>query len=439
MKRIFYFLIFLLVVACKDDDSFSASSSLKLSFTVDTLKLDTVFSRTPSSTYSFWVHNRNNDGIRLQSIRLKRGNQSGYRVNVDGIYLDNGNGAQTNNVEIRKKDSILVFVELTAPEVYRETPTLVEDDLLFLLESGAEQKVLLQAWAWDAIKLYSPVIGEDSVIDSRVPYIIYGDMTVKEGVTLTIRNTSFYFHEGSGLEVYGRLNTENCLMRGDRLDRMFSYLPYDRICGQWKGIHLYTSSTENILIDTEIRNPEYGIICDSAAIGDTYRLRMLRCVVHNCKGVGVELNKAYALLENCQLTNTLGDCLSISGGNAEIQYCTIAQFYPFSANRGAALYLTNQYSSLERFICEGSIITGYEEDVVMGSQKGDDTAFNYSFKNCLLRTPMVDDAKHYSDIIWESINDSIQGTKHFVTIDEENLYYDFHLVPKSPAVGLGCY
>jgi hypothetical protein len=360
-------------------------------------------------------------------------------VNVDGIYLDNGNGAQTNNVEIRKKDSILVFVELTAPEVYRETPTLVEDDLLFLLESGAEQKVLLQAWAWDAIKLYSPVIGEDSVIDSRVPYIIYGDMTVKEGVTLTIRNTSFYFHEGSGLEVYGRLNTENCLMRGDRLDRMFSYLPYDRICGQWKGIHLYTSSTENILIDTEIRNPEYGIICDSAAIGDTYRLRMLRCVVHNCKGVGVELNKAYALLENCQLTNTLGDCLSISGGNAEIQYCTIAQFYPFSANRGAALYLTNQYSSLERFICEGSIITGYEEDVVMGSQKGDDTAFNYSFKNCLLRTPMVDDAKHYSDIIWESINDSIQGTKHFVTIDEENLYYDFHLVPKSPAVGLGCY
>ena len=439
MKRIFYFLILLMVVACKDDDSFSASSSLKLSFTVDTLKLDTVFSRTPSSTYSFWVHNRNNDGIRLQSIRLKRGNQSGYRVNVDGIYLDNANGAQTNNVEIRKKDSILVFVELTAPEVYRETPTLVEDDLLFLLESGAEQKVLLQAWAWDAIKLYSPVIGEDSVIDSRVPYIIYGDMTVKEGVTLTIRNTSFYFHEGSGLEVYGRLNTENCLMRGDRLDRMFSYLPYDRICGQWKGIHLYTSSTENILIDTEIRNPEYGIICDSAAIGDTYRLRMLRCVVHNCKGVGVELNKAYALLENCQLTNTLGDCLSISGGNAEIQYCTIAQFYPFSANRGAALYLTNQYSSLERFICEGSIITGYEEDVVMGSQKGDDTAFNYSFKNCLLRTPMVDDAKHYSDIIWESINDSIQGTKHFVTIDEKNLYYDFHLVPKSPAVGLGCY
>ena len=421
MKRIFYFLILLMVVACKDDDSFSASSSLKLSFSVDTLKLDTVFSRTPSSTYSFWVYNRHDDGIRLQSVRLRRGNQSGYRVNVDGIYLDNANGAQTNDVEIRRKDSVLVFVELTAPEVYKDTPTLLEDDLLFLLESGTEQKVLLQAWAWDAIKLYSPVIEKDSVIASRVPYIIYGDMTIKEGAKLTIRNTSLYFHAGSGLEVYGSLNTENCLMRGDRLDRMFSYLPYDRISGQWKGIHLYASSKGNLLIDTEIRNPEYGIICDSASIDDAYRLRMLRCIVHNCKGAGVELNQTYALLENCQLTNSLGDCLKVSGGHAEIQYCTIAQFYPFSANRGAALYLTNQYAPLERFICEGSIITGYEDDVVMGSQKGD-MAFNYSFNNCLLRTPKVDDAEHYNDIIWESMNDSIQGTKHFVTIDEENLY-----------------
>ena len=439
MKRIFYFLILLMVVACKDDDSFSASSSLKLSFSVDTLKLDTVFSRTPSSTYSFWVYNRHDDGIRLQSVRLRRGNQSGYRVNVDGVYLDNANGAQTNEVEVRKKDSVLVFVELTAPEVNKDTPKLLEDELLFLLESGTEQKVLLQAWAWDAVKLYSPVIEKDSVIASRVPYIIYGDMTIKEGAKLTIRNTSLYFHAGSGLEVYGSLNTENCLMRGDRLDRMFSYLPYDRISGQWKGIHLYASSKGNLLIDTEIRNPKYGIICDSASIDDAYRLRMLRCIVHNCKGAGVELNQTYALLENCQLTNTLGDCLKVSGGHAEIQYCTITQFYPFSANRGAALYLTNQYAPLERFVCEGCIVTGYEEDVVMGSQKGEGVAFNYSFNNCLLRTPKVDDAEHYNDIIWESMNDSIQGTKHFVTIDEENLYYDFHLVPESPAVGLGCY
>ena len=144
MKRIFYlFLILAFCIACQDDDSFSSSSSLKLEFSVDTLSLDTVFSRVPSSTYSFWVHNRNNDGIRLEQVRLRRGNQSGYRVNIDGIYLDNANGSQTNNIEIRKNDSILVFVELTANENKQPLPCLVQDDLVFLMESGVEQKVCL--------------------------------------------------------------------------------------------------------------------------------------------------------------------------------------------------------------------------------------------------------------------------------------------------------
>ena len=94
MKRIFYFFTILLaLVACEDDDSFSTSTGLRLTFSVDTLQMDTVFSRTPSSTYTFWVHNTNDDGIRLSTVKLRRGNQSGFRVNVDGVYLDNSNGS----------------------------------------------------------------------------------------------------------------------------------------------------------------------------------------------------------------------------------------------------------------------------------------------------------------------------------------------------------
>ena len=191
MKRIFYvFAILMALVACEDDDSFSTSTGMRLEFSVDTLQMDTVFSRTPSSTYAFWVHNRNNDGIRLSTVKLKRGNQTGFRVNVDGIYLDNSNGSQTSDVEIRKNDSILVFVELTASETRKTEPQLVEDDLLFILESGAEQKVLLQAWAWDAMKVYDPVIEADSLIESDVPIVIYGTMQVAQGATLFIRNTT---------------------------------------------------------------------------------------------------------------------------------------------------------------------------------------------------------------------------------------------------------
>lgn len=438
MKRIFYILTVLLCMACADDDNFSTSSALKLDFSVDTLKLDTVFSRTPSSTYTFWVHNRNDEGIRLSSVRLKRGNQSGFRVNVDGSYLDNANGAVVSDLEIRRKDSLLVFVELTAPETHQPEPSEIADELVFSIESGKEQSVRLQAWAWAALKLYDPIIVKDSVIESMKPLIIYGEMRVEEGVTLNLRNTTLFFHDGSGMAVYGSLKTENCLMRGDRLDRMFPYLPYDRVSGQWSGIQLFDSSKNNILINTEIRNSINGLVCQSQVLDTTaVKLRMEGCIVHNGQGVGVQTVNSNVVFKDCQLSNMQRDCMVIIGGMAEISYCTLAQFYPFSGDRGAALHFTNEYP-LTALNCEGLILTGYEDDVLKGEQK-DGHAFDYHFKQCLLRTPKVDDSAHFEDVIWETPNDSIQGKQHFVTVDEDNLIYDFHLDAKSPAQGLGCY
>ena len=434
------------IVACQDDDNFSTSTGLRLTFPQDTLKMDTVFSRTPSSTYTFWVYNNNDVGIKMQSVRLRRGNQTGFRVNVDGIYLDNSNGSQTSDVEIRRNDSILVFVELTPGEMGQLEPTLLEDDLLFQMESGVEQKVCLQAWVWDAMKLYSPVITQDSLIESSVPIVVFGDMRVEEGATLTIRNTTLYFHDESGLDVHGTLFMEDCALRGDRLDDMFSYLPYDRVSGQWNGVMINETSKGNRFVRTEIRNGCYGVICDSAALDlDQYRLEMENCVVHNCSGAGVAAINAYVRLDHCQLTNMGHECFSIFGGVAEISHCTFAQFYPFSADRGPALRFTNFYNGLIAMpvyvTCHNSIITGYADDVLLGDMLGEDPAtFDYEFERCLMRTPEVtDEPERFVDIIWETPEDSIQGKKHFVQIDEDNLIYDFHLDSLSTAQGLGCY
>lgn len=447
MKRIFYFLAILMtIVACQDDDNFSTSTGLRLTFPQDTLKMDTVFSHTPSSTYTFWVYNNNDAGIKMQSVRLRRGNQTGFRVNVDGIYLDNSNGSQTSDVEIRRNDSILVFVELTPGEMGQLEPTLLEDDLLFQMESGVEQKVCLQAWVWDAMKLYSPVITQDSLIESSVPIVVFGDMRVEEGATLTIRNTTLYFHDESGLDVHGTLFMEDCVLRGDRLDDMFSYLPYDRVSGQWNGVMINETSKGNRFVRTEIRNGCYGVICDSAALDlDQYRLEMENCIVHNCSGAGVAAINAYVRLDHCQLTNMGHECFSIFGGVAEISHCTFAQFYPFSADRGPALRFTNFYNGLIAMpvyvTCHNSIITGYADDVLLGDMLGEDPAtFDYEFERCLMRTPEVtDEPERFVDIIWETPEDSIQGKKHFVQIDEDNLIYDFHLDSLSTAQGLGCY
>ena len=444
-RTLFFISILLAFVACSDDDSFTTSTSARLSFSTDSVKMDTIFSTVGSRTYDFWVYNRNDNGLRLQSVRLLQGNQTGFRVNVDGSYLDNTLGSVVTDLEVRKGDSIRVFVELTAPENGQLEPQLIEDKLVFRLESGVEQQVVLQGHTWDAVAMRDVVVHSDSLIESKKPIIIYGGLRVDSAATLTIKNTTLYFHDGKGLDVYGRLVTDSVVMRGDRLDHMFDYLPYDRVSGQWGkdgGITFHSSSTRNVLQRTEIRNAgKYGIRCDSTEYTpNVRRLDMYRCIIHNCKGAGLVSYNANIRLRYCQLSNTQGDCLAVYGGKADVNRCTFAQFYPFVGGRGAALRFSN-ILPLHGMNCDSSIVTGYDEDVVMGVVVDTLKAYNFQFSHTLLRTPYEEgvDTLLFEKVIWESPKDSIQGKQHFRLIDEDNLKYDFHLDSISPAQGWGCY
>ena len=415
-----------LLVACADDDNFSTSSGLRLTFSTDTVCLDTIFSKTPSSTYTFWVHNDNDEGIHLSNVRLNRRNQTGFRVNVDGSYLDNSLGSQVNDLEIRHNDSILVFVELTSAESSQLEPKLIEDDLIFSLESGIEQKVNLRAWSWNAQKLYDPMVSGNEVIESPTPIIIYGGLTVAEGARLTIKNSTLYFHDGAGIEVYGDLIVTDCVLRGDRLDHMFDYLPYDRVSGQWLGIEIASNAEGCWLTDTEVRNAWDGIWADSTQVA------LVNSVVHNCRGYALYAKDSKVALDYVQLTNAENDCLSLHGCEAVVDHCTLGQFYPLTGYRGAALYYeaTTWPMILD---CRNTLVTGYDDNVVQ-VDKDQEGSLEYHFENCLLRTPEVKDEETlYVDILWESSKDEFQGKQHFLTFDEENMFYDFTIVVESPA------
>ena len=432
MIRRFFFLLSIVAVvltACSDNDSFSTDKGNVLTFSTDTVKMDTLFSTVPSRTYHFWAFNKSGDGIRIQSVRLERGNQSGFRVNVDGTYLN----PVANNLEVCKGDSIRVFVEVTTSENHADTPQLEEDNLLFTLESGVIQRVNLRTYSWDVPMLRNLIVSRDTIIESQKPLVVYDSIVVDSAATLTLRNTALYFHSGAGIVVRGQLEAENCLFRGDRLDRMFDYLPYDRISGQWAGISIYSSSKGCALSNCEIRNAMNAIQCDSTS------LTLTRCMVHNSKGHGVTARNSKVVVSYCQLTNTLGDCLTLRGGDAVVDHSTLAQFYPFSANRGAALRFSNTNIGL-LLHCSNTLVTGYESDVVMRQQKDTLTDVDYHFADCILRTDSVTDPERFERIIWETPKDSVQGKQHFKTIDEDKLYYDFTIDSISPALplGIGC-
>lgn len=442
MRKLTYLLLALLsLVACSDDESFTNSPSALLTFSVDTVRMDTVFSQVPSAAKSFWVHNYSGDGLRCTSVRLERGKTSGFRVNVDGVDLSGG--TEATDIEVRRKDSLRVFIELTSPAQNREEPTLLEDNLVFRLESGVEQKVNLNAYSWDATLLRNHHVTGEETFRGPKPIVVYGGLTVDSAATLHLAaGTTLYFHNDAALHVYGRLLAEgtaeeNVVLRGDRIDNMFSYLPYDMTPGQWRGVRLYASSTENELTYTDIHSAFDGIVIDSCDASRA-KLRMMASTIHNCQGYGLISHGASVGLYNSQFTNTLHDCVFIDGGAAVINNCTLAQFYPFDSERGAALRFGNEHTTLAAMVVCNSLITGYADDVLMGEGTDSVNGFSYQFDHCIIRTPKPEtaDSTWLTNIVYEDIKDTLtQGYKHFRKIDTDNLRYDFRIDSVSIAIG----
>lgn len=421
MRRIFFYLCLVVafgLCACSDEETFSVDKHDVLTFSTDLLKMDTVFSTVPSSTYGFWVYNRSKHALKIEKVALKNADK-GFRVNVDGTYL---NGKVTD-VEVSKGDSLYVFVELTAPLSGQKEISLVEDELLFQLSNGASQSMLLQAWQWDAdIKEWWNV-EQDTQVDGEMPIVVMRGMQVKEGATLRLNHCQLFFHDGASCEIKGKIEAQNTVFRGDRLDRMLLQLPYDRVSGQWEGITL-EKQAEGLWNKCEIRNAMNGLRCQAASVATLCDSRL-----HNNKGNGVESQDATLYIRQCQLTNAAGNCLYAQGGKVEMSHCTLAQFYPFDANRGEALRV--EQSSLT---CEHTLITGYATDEL--STKGDDL----TFRHCMIRAADHSHAGNYEEVVWESEANEIGGKDHFVLIDELHQHYDFTLRTESPAyaLGIGC-
>lgn len=440
VKSVLCFITLFLSVACSDFESFGNSVQSHLSFSSDTIHLDTVFSNIPTSMRSFWIYNRSNGGIRCSTISLQNKNRLGFRVNIDGTYIGSANDYTLYDVEIRKGDSIRAFVELTSPVNGSSKPKALEDYLLFKLENGIEQKVVLDAWSLDARILSNVTLKQDTIIGDSIPIIIYNGLCVDKGVTLRLNaGTTLYFHSGATLDVYGTLLAEgtaehNVVLRGDRIDNMFDYLPYDLTSGQWNGLRFHTSSYGNKLNYTDIHSTFHGIVCDSADMSIP-KLELLHSTIHNCQGNGLQSSSCYVAMSNSIISNTLEDCLHLEGGICHMNHITLAQFYPFDSPTGYALFFSNKGSQPYELVCNNSLITGNSPEVVSITTTDTVSSKSISFISSILRTPTPTDTTMFKNVIWESATDTIHGgSKHFKQVDYNTQHYDFHLGASSSAV-----
>ena len=420
------------IVACNNDD-FSTNSSLKLAFSNDTLRLDTILTGIGTSTRQLKVYNRNKESLVISSITLADGSNSGFRINVDGM-----KGSNFSNIEIRGKDSLFIFIEATIRPADSDIPFFKKDSIVFLT-NGNRQDVKLYAYGQDFLSLRNKEITQDTLISSQRPIVIYDSLTVKEEARLTIAaGTRLYFHGSSSLQVHGQLTVEGTLdapvaFRADRTDNMFSYLPYDCLPGQWGGIRFHTTSYDNTINFADIHGGIYGIRCDSAAI-DRKKLTLNNTIIHQVSGNGLEMTNCQATAGNCQISNAGNNCIKLLGGDYEFVHCTVANYYSWNIKNGVALAIQNEKGEtpypLTMAAFRNCIIAGSSGDEISGSRSKDSSIpFNYYFSYCLINSVEEKNDK-IMNVIWEKDD-------HFEKMDSEMQKYDFQLDSLSKAINLG--
>ena len=450
-------LITVVTFSCRKDDIITDASA-SLNFSTDTLIIDTVFSTIGSTTKRLMVYNRNNEKIVISSISLDGGNDSQFRINVDGA-----SGNMHKDVEIEANDSLFIFIEVTIDPTSGTNPFVVEENLRFIT-NGNNQTVLLVAWGQDAhyftpkvfptsgLPDYSCLDGDCDTTLAPVsitwpndkPYVIYGYLIIDENDVLTIDpGVRVHLYNGSGIWVYqgGNLNINGTkddpvTFQGTRLDYNYQDKP-----GQWDRIWVNEGSTDNVFNYAIIKNAYIGIQAETLPFEpntalSSNKLILNNCEIHNSSAVGLlatnfQIDGTNSLITNCGQYNML----VTGGGKYNFNHTTFANYWPDGTRETPLLYMQNYYNDIngntqvrdidsalfKNCILYGTADNEFATDVLSPG------AIHYKISYSLLKTTNSTSPPNYENIVLNPAN--------AIFVDTQN--HDYHLAGGSPASNLG--
>lgn len=434
-----YLIIFIIsifaAVGCIEDD-FSTSPSDQPFFSVDTLDLGIVFTNEPTPTHRFLVHNPHSKALSISDIRISGSDASCFRMNVDGI-----SGESFENVEIRPNDSIFVFIEATLPETDGDT-THVEANINFIT-NGVANSVLLSATGVNVIRHRGTTITNDTRFTAQKPYIVFDSLVVAPDATLSIEpSANIYFHDKAMLIVRGSLCAEGSVeapitMAGDRTGNVVTDISFDIMSRQWTGVFFTSTSSENRLINTVIKNTSQALTIagnPNADYSEIPQLYMLNCRLRNSGDLVLEAYHSAIEAYGCEFAEAANGLIFLQGGSHNFVNCTFANNYLFAAIGGAAIQMAHLSADQATGIDDGSglpylkakfdncIVYGIGNDISHGDLTGTDVFF----RRTLLKSNGTDD-DNFIECIW--------GEDPLYYTVREDYIFDYRLRPESPAIG----
>lgn len=441
---------FLFIIACAcalvgcREYTISDDPSLRLAFSCDTLRFDTVFTEQGSATLQFLVYNRNASALLIDGISLAEG--KAFRVNVDG----EPDLQRLTQLQINGGDSMYVFVRVEIDPTNENNPVLVNDLLAFHLASGATQSVVLEAYGQDVQRIGQPGCERTDyrsyTFHAAKPYLIYDTLLV--GGLLTMEpGARIYMHKGACMVALGDVKAEGTLdqpiiIRGDRLDRLFDSVPYAYAGGSWNGIYLQASMKRNYSFSyVDILSGNIGLYCVSDLTSNLPQLKMNGCRIHNHTLYGLVLLNVDAQVLNTEISNCASYCIYCAGGKHDFVHSTIASYFNYTTIRiqsvpkedVAAVFIDNltKKAPFTETSFYNSIITGYLTNQLVVATPFDEY-YPGTFLGNYLKTDTLRFANAQDNTYWQKTDTAKVFRNDFYKY-KEYVYYDFRLDSLSPA------
>ncbi|WP_324719436.1 choice-of-anchor Q domain-containing protein [Salinimicrobium sp. HB62] len=470
MKNITALILLLLLVfwsSCRSDFE-SSETNGQLEFSKDTVFLDTVFSSLSTQTYSLKVYNRSGEDIFIPQVSLKNGENSLYRLNVDGVA-----GNTFEDVEILAKDSIYIFIETTVPKDAGEGNEFLYTDKLQFRSQSHLQEVPLVTLVKDATFLYpkkdsrgvpekisigtnengEPVMvtgfqlnGDQLNFTGDKPYVIYGYAAVPEGAILHIEaGARIHFHADSGilvlkdasLQVKGMASTDpekmenEVIFQGDRLQGLYRNIP-----GQWGAIWLQKYSKDHLFEHVTIRNAGVGLLAEGTALSPT-SVNLKNVQIYNSAHSGIRAENAEITAENLVINNSGQASLHINGGNYLFRHLSLGNYWQQSYRQAPALFVRNfseEEPSPLKAVFQNSIIYG-NENRELGFDLDESVPVELQFSYSLLKFSGEQEPEGFYDF-------SNNEIYYNIWLNEDPLFVapkenDLRLRENSPAIDKG--
>jgi hypothetical protein len=335
-----------IITACKRDQGISTNPENKLNFSTDSILFDTVFTSIGSTSRSLKIFNTSKSNIQITNIRLVGGQNSPFKINVNGV-----SQASVNNIRVNGKDSIYLFVKAIINPTAADATFLVQDTLEFLT-NGNLQKIPVVAYGQNAIYLNAKTINQDFTFKKGIPYLIFKPLNIAQNVKAKIEpGAKLYFHSNAQIMVYGTLQASGSLndsitFCSDRTERIYRDEP-----GQWKGIYFAETSKDNTLNYCTVKNALVGLRVDSVSTNINPKLLITNCIIKNHTVAGIMAYNSHVVAIN----NLMYNCgkyviMGLYGGNYFFYHNTIANITTSVARQTpTVLFSDNSEDGMPRF------------------------------------------------------------------------------------------